>query len=185
MRKTDYGSLIEEKLIDGETVHWSGKSKKIFYGNRDIMQFPISFVFGIIVIIFGLGSISTPMGLMLVLIGILIIFGKFIGGKQGKAGTIYYVTNKKVIVLKTSFGNRIKSYNIEELIAIDKENKANKIGTIIFKNEYYKLKTVYVRSVVSRKPIYGLEFLNIENVDEVYKLVNELKLGKRIEEKRA
>lgn len=166
--------VIEKELIDGEVILWSGKPTNIFYGKEDKIGFPFILMFGLVLTIFG--SVFA-------FIGFLMIFGKFLKEYISMKNTNYYVTNKRLLLLKPLFGAAIQTRRIEDLIAMDKENKVKKKGTIIFKTDYSIIQKYYVRIIFSRKPIYGLEFRDIKNVDEVYRLVNEIKLEKIISKK--
>jgi hypothetical protein len=129
MSTTDSASVIAQQLSGGERLVWSGQPRSgIRFRGTDAILIPFSIVWCGFAIFWevmasttavvgkgGLGPIvmAFPLfGLPFVLIGLYLVFGRFIVDARLRGKTFYGVTSERIIIVTNPFGRRIKSLNL-------------------------------------------------------------------------
>lgn len=142
-----------EHLIQGETILWKGQPEtSVKFTKADIFLVPFSIInlggmliIGIILLPVLIASNSANaanymfavfiIALFLiidVLIGLYLMFGRFIYKRKNKEKTWYLVTNKRVIVINNLWKTKVNSANIDSIPSIQKSIRKDGIGTITF-----------------------------------------------------
>jgi hypothetical protein len=145
----DAQMIIQKELDSGERLLWAGMPKQgtIFRGS-DVFMVPFSLLWGGFAIFWeimalqipsenaGVVSIAFPLfGIPFVLIGLYLIFGRFIYDSKKRAKTFYGLTDQRAIIVSGLFSKDIKSLNLKTLSDVSLSEKADGYGTIIFGQE--------------------------------------------------
>ena len=144
----DYHSqeLIRKELDFGETYIWSGRPKQgILFRGSDVFLIPFSLLWGGFAIFWEVSVLAFPhkesgpsgiifplFGIPFVLIGLYMIFGRFIYDAKKRTKTCYGLTDQRVIILS---GRKVKSLNLRTLTDIALSEKSDGRGTISFGRE--------------------------------------------------
>lgn len=183
-------NLIKDELLTDEHILWSGQpDKSKIFTKGDFLLIPFSLMWGgfaifweLTVLSFGGPILFKLWGIPFVLVGLYLIFGRFMHKSSIKKKTYYYVTNKRVIVLKDKSRTNIEAEFIDALPAINKNANRNGCGDVIFGNAPGFM-GLYANSGMDffvRNNRYGglpLSFFDIDKAKEVYKMVNEIRNG--------
>lgn len=192
---------IQQHLLNGENVLWSGKpdNKKIFT-IEDILLIPFSYIFLIValfmeliglVMLFdpegslqknssrGLGGVLSLIGIIFILCMYYLAIGRFIVKKRYKESVIYVVTDKRVLIL-SNYGTRKKviEESIDKItniyISVNKfGNGTLKFGEIISPNKFL-ISSPFIEPFMF--PIEEIPvFYDIDDAEKVYTLVNSIK----------
>jgi len=140
---------IKRHMQAQEELLWSGRpGQGIKFHGYDVFMIPFSLLwcgFALFweVMALGIGrgsseseapfivSLIFPLfGLPFVLIGLYLVFGRFIVDAKQRAKTFYGVTNDRVIILSGLFSQKVKSLNIKTLSDITMHQKRDGSGTI-------------------------------------------------------
>ena len=179
-------NVFNDELLTGEKIVWQGQpDPSILFSRIDIFLIPFSLLWGgfalfweISVIYYGAPLSFTLFGIPFVLIGLYMIFGRFIMKKYLKQRTYYAITNQRVLVLSNFIGRSMQAQFINHIPVMNKSVRKNGYGTIIFGNPSF-LTSMYGNT--------GLEFFNspfgnsvvtfydIPNVNEVYQVINDVR----------
>jgi hypothetical protein len=189
---------IQQHLLNGENVLWSGKSdnKKIFT-IEDILLIPFSYIFLIVALFMeliglimlfdpegslqknssrGLGGVLSLIGIIFILCMYYLAIGRFIVKKRYKENVIYVVTDKRVLIL-SNYGKRKKviEESINEIsniyISVNKSgNGTLKFGEINSPNKFL------INAPLIEALMFPIEeipvFYDIDDAEKVYTLVN-------------
>ena len=134
--------LTKNELLPNEDILWinTPNLSKIF-SKGDIFFIPFSVFWWVFAMIWLFGAISVGgvfgifFGTPLVIIGLFLIFGRFVVKKVTKRDTVYVITNMRVLILKMSSRGVKKSISLLEINTVSNESVSwdiNGIGTIIF-----------------------------------------------------
>jgi len=139
---------LRSRLMPGERILWSGRPRQgLLLTGRDIFLVPFSLIFcgGTIVweaAVLGLlnraGAHShAPLffalwGVPFVLLGLYLVFGRFITDASIRRRTIYGVTDKRVLILRDGSFNKFVALNVDRLPEIAISERTSGRGTIIF-----------------------------------------------------
>ena len=151
MRSQHYQTqeIIERELDHSERYLWSGRPKQgIFLRGSDVIMIPFSLLWGGFAIFWeymalgvtpqaqnapaGIAIVFPLFGLPFVLVGLYMIFGRFIVDARLRSKTYYGVSDKRVIIVSGLFKQTVKSLDIKSLDNISLVEKANGAGSIIF-----------------------------------------------------
>jgi hypothetical protein len=183
---------LEGELSAGESIVWSGRPNPsvIFHGS-DLFMIPFSLLWGGFAIFWetavtgylGSGhgraapSVMVLFGIPFVLIGQYLIWGRFFYAAWKKKRTLYAITNRRVLVLSLASGSQIVSAFLENIPAIDREVRADGIGTLKFgqipnswaggRNYYGTWDSLHLNSGI---PV----FVDIDDAASVYNMVADL-----------
>jgi hypothetical protein len=143
-------SQIRSELGKDETLIWSGQPKQgILFRSSDVFFIPFSLMWGGFAVfweymaIFGISQstnkVPTPIGIIFplwgvpfVIIGLYLIFGRFIVDAKRRVSTYYALTDQRIVILSGGFNRKVKSMNLRTLTDVSLDEKANGSGTITF-----------------------------------------------------
>lgn len=139
MEHTENFDFCHHLLLDGERILWQGRPEKgHIFTRQDIVLVP----FGLFVLLFALiweyaalqtsPSLLGLFGLPVVLVGLYMLFGRWIQAAYLRNKTFYVVTNQKIIIKR---GSRIIMHNSRDLPSMEIELHKNGNGTILFSDE--------------------------------------------------
>lgn len=182
-------SGLRSYLLPGERILWSGKPRQgIRFQTTDIFMVPFSLMWGGFAIFWnysvwqtGAPDFFTIWGLPFLIIGIYLIFGRFLHDAYIRARQEYAVTDQRVLVYNAGWGQSVKSHEIDALPALDLKERGNGHGTISFETSSSVFDvfgggnswTIWV-------PTFGssLRFVDIADVRKVYELIRR-QIGRR------
>lgn len=127
---------LQQHLDHGERLIWTGQPRKgIIFRPSDMFLIPFSMTwcgFSIFwVIMAAKGSIFFAMfGIPFVLIGLVLVFGRFIIDAKQRQYTYYGITNNRIIIKSGVYKKSIKSLDIKSLSDIEYIEKGDGSGTI-------------------------------------------------------
>lgn len=181
-------SAVQPELTPGETILWSGQpANRIVFHKQDAMLIPFSFLWGGFAIFWeaqvlgtghhNAGGVSTFMslwGIPFVVAGQYLIWGRFLYAAWRKKQTYYAVTNRRVIAVQGRGSRRVASAFLENLPGLAKEAISNGAGTLRFSQTISGVNGnrgfgPWDPMALSDSP----NFIDIDDVDSVYRLVSE------------
>lgn len=122
---------LEDVLQPGEEVLWKGIPEPgIHLRREDAVLIPFSilwFAFALFMIL----SMreNGPLGVILILVGLHLLFGRFVLSAQWAAHTVYAVTNQRVMILTRC---RQKDIDLERVSRVRLRRHRNGLGTVFF-----------------------------------------------------
>jgi hypothetical protein len=139
-------SVIQRELSPGEQVLWSGQPRGgIRMRAIDAFVIPFSILwcgFAIFWEVMALTASSKApgplaiifpvFGVPFVLIGLYMVFGRFIVEAKARERTFYGVTNERIIIVSGLFSRRTKSLNLRTLTDISLTERADGSGSVSF-----------------------------------------------------
>ena len=114
-------------------------------------------------------------GAAFVLIGQYFIWGRFVYDAWLKRRTFYAVTNRRVLVVQQGWKPKTASAFIDALPAINKDDAKNGIGTLTFGIDLSTLGRRGSQSMAVMTVGAVPAFVDIDDVDSVYRLVSDLR----------
>lgn len=182
LKHSSIDSELRTYLQGNEKLQWSGKPKTgLSFRKEDVFFIPFSLLwcgFAIFMLVSNLQTSDSLMfslfGVPFVLMGLMMVFGRFIVDAKARANTIYGLTNDRIIIKSGIFSKQIKSMNINSLMALEYTEKPDGSGTINLgpKNPY----TIMAHGMswmpnVETQP----QLESIPNVRQVYDQIVELR----------
>ncbi len=133
-------SLVEQELSSGEKLLWSGQPRAgIRLRASDAIVIPFSILwcgFAIfwewMVVSKGAPFFFMLWGIPFVLVGLYIVFGRFVVDAMTRKKTFYGVTNERIIIMSGLFSQDTKSLNLRTLTDVSLSARSDGSGTIIF-----------------------------------------------------
>ncbi len=180
----DAQKIIQNELDLEEKLLWAGKPKQgIVFQKGDIFMIPFSLLWGGMILLIEIllsfllffggkgieGIIFAHLFLLpFVIIGLHMIFGRFITDLKRRANTFYGLTDQRAIIISGIFSKTVKSLNLISF-NVSLSEKSNKSGTITFGQEMsfysaYVWNSNHWLGMASSVP----KFEFIENAKEVY-----------------
>ena len=137
-------SPVERELTSGEKLLWSGQPRAgIRLRGSDAFVIPFSILWCGFAIFWEVGVVSqgAPFffklwGIPFVLVGLYIVFGRFIVDAMTRQKTFYGVTNERIIIISGLFSQETKSLNLRTLTDISLTARSDGSGTITFGPAY-------------------------------------------------
>jgi hypothetical protein len=189
--------VFQEYLLKDEQILWNGQpEQKVFFTAMDIFLVPFSLLWGGFAIYWELTVtmigrkgpvfVNIPFltfGLFFVIIGLYFIFGRFIYKTWAKKKTFYAVTNKRVLSLSYTFGQKFQEAVISRAFNISMGVRKDGIGTLTFGvpqssfSALFNGQQFYANTGMDIIP-FGtpqLAFFDIQNVNKVYKIIMDIK----------
>lgn len=183
---------IQSELGAGEKLLWSGQPRGgIRFRSSDIFLIPFSLMWGgfaifweiMAVIMFFAASndINAPpvtftiifplWGIPFVLVGLYMIFGRFIVDAKSRKRTYYAVTEQRIIIISTLFGHRVQSLNLRQLPELSLKKNADESGTISFGSTNGIFNFWGNSSWPGARRYQVPSFEMVDNVREVYEII--------------
>jgi hypothetical protein len=130
---------LQAELQPGETLEWSGKPHpwRIFSA-RDWFVIPFTLVWGGIFFYGAAGALFSGdlfeelLGSFILLFVLCFVFGRFLLSAWDVRHTWYGVTNQRIMIVSTMFGQRVRSLYFSSLPEIETRIKASGRGTLLF-----------------------------------------------------
>ena len=132
-------------LFSGERLLWSGQPKQgLVLLGRDALLIPFSLMWGGFAIFWNASVWALPIaggptsllfrlwGLPFLVVGLYLIFGRFIHDAHIRKTVSYAVTNQRVLVLRGSRSPKITSLDIDRLPRLELSEHRGGAGTIAF-----------------------------------------------------
>jgi len=182
---------IQPELSSGESLVWSGQPKtSVIFHKEDAFLIPFSLLWGGFAIFWeaGVSGMVGPArhghapfffmlwGIPFVLVGQYLIWGRFLYVGWLKKRTYYAVTNRRVVVVQDGWKRQMASAYIDSLPAIIKEDGSRGIGVLRFGQPLPMWGRNRGFAAWNALSIAGFPaFVDIENVDSVYRLVFDLR----------
>lgn len=143
-------SQIKPELSRDESLLWSGRPQQgIVFRSSDVFMIPFSLLWGGFAIFWEVTALSMTIfsdkrpsspgviifplfGIPFVLVGLHLIFGRFIVDAKRQAGTYYGLTNRRIIIISGVISRKVKSINLRTISDLSLTEKAGGKGTITF-----------------------------------------------------
>ncbi len=168
---------VLRELDPGERLLWAGSPQKgILFRKFDLALIPFSIlwagfaiVWEIIVINSGDPVLMIIWGIPFVLVGLMMLFGRFIVDAKIRETTYYGVTDKRVIIIAGLFNRKIQSSNLSLLRGLTLIEAKNRKGTISFsaENPY----SSWMQNLPFGQTL-APQFEMIENARDVYTIIS-------------
>ena len=168
--------VIKEELIPNENVIWTGKPESgQLFKTSDIFMIPFSIMWGGFALFWESTAITmnAPLlfkiwGIPFVVVGLYMIFGRFIYEFYNRKALFYGITNKRIIIKQTIIPKKTTTLILSNIQEVNLRIKKNGNGDIIFAPE---------RSLISsfNRQYQPPSFLNIKDCKEIYAKILEIK----------
>jgi hypothetical protein len=185
-------TAIQSELASGESVVWAGQPSGTFVLHKeDVFLVPFSLLWGGFAIFWELGAagfwgsgqrsgnpwiFGVLWGIPFVLVGQYMIWGRFFYSAWKKKRTHYAVTNRRVIVVQDGWSRQMASAYLDSLPTLTKEGISSGVGTLRF---------AQTESLLYGRRGWGAwdgmtvgnipTFVDIDDVDYVYRIVSDLR----------
>jgi len=193
---SDSQAAIQPELASGESILWTGMpSSSVIFHKEDALLIPFSLLWGGFGIFWeaaaagllgaaqraqGVSVFAMVWGGAFVLIGQYLIWGRFIYSAWKKLRTHYAVTDRRVIVVQDGFSRKAISAFIDTLPTITKEEGQGGFGTLRFANTDSMWSGRQGWGIWDRMSLGSVPtFVDIENVNAVYRLTSEQRAKSR------
>lgn len=188
MNNLSLKAIFHSELIAGERIHWTGQpNPKRLLSPADIYLIPFSALWWGFALFWEWNAIKLTkgsavdffplFGLFFVIVGFYFAIGRFFYKYFKRKKTYYALTNKRILIKSVFFGSSIQTLFVKDLQVINKSNRNDKSGQIIFGNgNYYGSYDtgLGVLNALNNIPIVPA-FYDIENVDQVYEKIIKLR----------
>jgi hypothetical protein len=185
-------TAIQPELASGESVVWAGQPSGTFvFHKEDLFLVPFSLLWGGFAIFWELGVagfwgssqhsgnpwiFGVLWGIPFVLVGQYMIWGRFFYSAWKKKRTYYAVTNRRVIAVQDAWRRQMASAYLDSLPTLTKEGTSSGVGTLRF---------AQTESLLYGRRGWGAwdgmavgnipTFVDIDDVDYVYRIVSDLR----------
>ena len=130
--------LLTRELNSNEKLMWNEMPKQgVMLKASDTFMIPFSILWGGFAIFWELGVLASgaPIfmalwGIPFVLVGLYMIFGRFIYDAKVRANTVYGLTENRAIIISGIFRKKTTSVNLRNLPEIKVSEKSDGSGTI-------------------------------------------------------
>jgi hypothetical protein len=131
---------IQRELKPEEKLLWNGQPQGgIKLRASDALMIPFSLMWGGFAIFWEVGVITTKApfffklwGIPFVLVGLYMIFGRFIVDAKSREQTSYAVTSQRILIVCELLGRKVKSLNLRNVPEVTLAEKSDGSGTITF-----------------------------------------------------
>jgi len=188
----DSAMVVQPELTAGESIAWAGQPKAgVVFHKEDLYLIPFSLLWGGFALFWefaasgGFGGFrhasNGPVffqlwGIPFILVGQYLIWGRFVYVAWLKKRTHYAVTNKRVIVVQNGWKRQIASSYIDSLPSLIKEGSSNGVGVLRFAPSQptrYGRQGWGVWNSLSVGDVPA--FMDIDDVDSVYRMVSDMR----------
>lgn len=178
-------NAIREKLDADEELVWAGMPKQGFVLQpSDTYLIPFSLMWGGFAIFWevsvltmnsgeeaGVQTVFALFGIPFVLVGLYIIFGRFIHDAKIRSKTYYGLTNDRIIIISGLFQEQVKSLSLKTTTDISMTERANGFGSITFGQDAPYAAFIgsnWLPGIISTT---ASKFEMIENPKEIYDVI--------------
>jgi hypothetical protein len=131
---------LRHELEPNEDLLWSGQPKSgIVFQSADVFLIPFSILWCGFAIFWEVGVLSSPAptffrlwGIPFVIVGLYLVFGRFITDACRRANTCYGVTPKRILILSGIVTRSVKTIQIQSLDEMELKEHRDGTGTISF-----------------------------------------------------
>ncbi|HET7466715.1 MAG TPA: PH domain-containing protein [Candidatus Dormibacteraeota bacterium] len=176
---------LQPELQPDEHLMWTGRPDPgSLFTAMDAFLVPFSLLWGGFAIFWESSVIAAgaPVFFLLwgtpfVLLGLYLIFGRFLVKRYTRRHTYYGVTDRRVIVLSTAFGRNVKSVSIKRLPGLELSTRRGRAGTVTFGHwsgfagMYANTGLDWLAWGMGQRP---MAFYDLEDARSVYELVDRL-----------
>lgn len=139
MRKPNPKLWAENSLMEGEEILWRGKpGTKRLLTRDDIFMLPFSimwggFSIGVTVLLLVNGQLSNlpPIFFIFPIIGVYLLFGRFLHRWWRLKNTEYVITNRRLFIIRHSHAVTISANNLPPMKIIQRRNGGGTIQFVI------------------------------------------------------
>lgn len=172
--------LLRPYLRTDERLVWTGApTQGLLLTAQDIYLIPFSLLWGGFAIFWestvlatdGLGFMAL-FGIPFVVVGLFVIFGRFIVDARLRGGMVYGLTDRRALVLRRRFGESLSTVGLGDDIALDRH--ADGTGTVRFgpKVSMFAMNRSMGFSIWIPSLSPTPQFLRIPDADKVYTLAS-------------
>ncbi len=116
-------------------------------------------------------------GIPFVLIGLYIVFGRFIVDALTRRKTFYGITNQRIVIISGLFSQEIKSLNLRTLTDVSLSERGDGSGTITFGPVYPMGRWMPAGSWPGAGRYAPPAFDMVERAKEVYEIIRQAQKG--------
>jgi hypothetical protein len=172
--------LLRPYLRPDERLVWTGAPQRgLVLTGQDIFLVPFSLLWGgfalfweAMVLMSGGPGFMALFGIPFVLIGLFMIFGRFLVDAMIRRGMVYGLTDRRAIVLRRAFGESVSTTSLGGDIGLDRHGS---VGTVRFGAQPsmfgFGASMGWSIWIPSLSPV--LRFLRIPDADRVYALATQ------------
>jgi hypothetical protein len=132
--------IVARYLTPGESTLWSGRpAQGLLLRPSDALYIPFSLLWGGFAVFWEYNVVTSDApfffrlwGVPFVLVGLYLVFGRFIVDAYVRARTCYGLTNQRVLILTQAVQREVKSLSLKSLSDVSLTERANGSGTITF-----------------------------------------------------
>ena len=183
-------------MLEGEEVLWKGQPCIYkYFSKNDFFLIPFSILWGggaisweVSVLnkyFLNVGKEKTSLmfslfGIPFVIMGLYLLFGRFIYKVKKKRKTWYIITNKRIMILCNFLGNNMTTLNIDAIHTLVKSVGKGGIGSIIFLNAN-GIQSIVQNAGLDLLPNFpeNVAFYDVADVASVHQLMQHLVSLKR------
>lgn len=186
----DVQTIIQKELESGERLLWAGTPKQgVVLKGSDVFMIPFSLLWGGFAIFWefmaltmapkaqnapdGFALLFPLFGIPFVVVGLYMIFGRFIYDSKKRKKTFYGLTDQRAIIISGVFSKNVKSLNLKTMSDVSLTEKANGYGSIIFGQENQMMSMFMGGGFPGMGSSTTPKFELIENAKQVYKQLRE------------
>ena len=188
--KYDAQMIIQKELDSGERLLWAGMPKQgTIFKSSDVFMIPFSLLWGGFAIFWeymalsmapnaqnapdGFALLFPLFGIPFVVIGLYMIFGRFIYDSKKREKTFYGLTDQRAIIVSGVFSKSVKSLNLKTMSDVSLSEKTNGYGSIVFGQEHQMMSMFMGGGFPGMGGSTTPKFELIENAKHVYKQLRE------------
>lgn len=182
----DAQMIMQKELDSSERLLWSGTPKQgLTFKGSDAFMIPFSLLWGGFAIFWeymaltmapkaqnapdGFALLFPLFGIPFVVIGLYMIFGRFVYDSMKRKKTFYGLTDQRAIIVSGVFRKNVKSLNLKTMSDVSLSEKANGHGSIVFGQENQMMSMFMGGGFPGMGSSTTPKFELIENARQVYK----------------
>lgn len=129
---------LRTELATGEQLLWSGRPRQgVFLRLSDALVIPFSLAWAGFAVFWTVMASSSGgafglFGIPFVIVGAYIVVGRFFADAAARARTIYAVTDRRLLVVRTGARRRVQSVDLANLGSLELKEQAGGRATIVF-----------------------------------------------------
>ena len=181
---------LQSELQPDEHLQWAGRpNPNRLFTAMDIFLIPFSLLWGGFAVFWEVVALTSVLrvggdallfplfGLPFLVLGLYLIFGRFVVKSYTKRRTVYAVTDRRVIAVTTAFRRTVRSASLKRLPGLEVSTGSGRSGTVTF-GHWSGLAGMYANSGMDwlgwnwgARP---MAFYDLDDARSVYELVDRL-----------